>query len=64
MTQLGNMFLKSRTVQVLAPHPVVPTMHSNTMVINYPSRIDSALEVFISFMAVEFELQSFHDVYL
>jgi hypothetical protein len=38
--QLSNMFLKSRTVQVLSPHPVVPLMQGYRMVVDYPSSID------------------------
>jgi hypothetical protein len=38
--QLGYVFLKFGTVQVFAPHQVVPTMKSNRMVINYPCGID------------------------
>jgi hypothetical protein len=40
LPQLGNMLLKSRTVQALSPHPVVPFVKCNRMVINYPSSID------------------------
>jgi hypothetical protein len=52
LSQFGNMRLEFRAVQVFTPHSVVPFMQGYTMVINYPSRVDGALEVFIPFMAV------------
>jgi hypothetical protein len=50
--QLGNMFLKSRTVQVFVPHPVVPSMQSNATVINNSSSIDSLIEIAIALVTV------------
>jgi hypothetical protein len=41
------MFLKFGTVQVFTPHPMIPTMESNAMVINYSGGVDCPLEVFI-----------------
>ncbi len=54
------MALKFCTTQVLAPHPVVPTMKGNTMVINYPTRVNHALEVSIPLVFVQLKLQGFH----
>ena len=47
LSQLGDMRLKFRTVQVLAKHPVVPFVKCNAMVINHPSGIDRPLEMLI-----------------
>jgi hypothetical protein len=54
------MFLKFRAVQVLAPHPVVPTMQRDAVVINYPSGVYCPLEVFIPLVLIQLELQGLH----
>jgi len=54
------MLLKFRTVQMFAPYPIIPLMESNTVIINNSSGIDCPLEVFISLVTVQFELQGFH----
>jgi hypothetical protein len=51
-TQFGNMSLKFCTTQVLAIPTVVPSMESNAMVINDPSRVNRLLEVFIAFVLI------------
>jgi hypothetical protein len=48
LSQFGNVTLKLIAVQVLTPHPVVPFVKRNAMVINHPGSIDTAFEVFIS----------------
>jgi hypothetical protein len=60
LSQFGNMSLKFVAIQVLAPHAVVPFVECNAMVINYPSRIDSPLEVLITLALIQLELQGFH----
>jgi hypothetical protein len=57
------MSLKFGTVQVFTPHPVVPTMQGNAVVIDYPSSINRLLEVSIPLVTVELELQCFHTAY-
>jgi hypothetical protein len=59
-SQFGDMSLKFVAIQVLAPHAVVPFVECNAMVINYPSRIDSPLEVLIALALIQLELQGFH----
>jgi hypothetical protein len=34
LSELGNMFLKSRTVQVLSPHSVISPVECNRMIID------------------------------
>jgi len=48
---------------MLAPHPVIPLVESNAMVIDRSSSVDCALEVSIPLVFVELKLQGFHDVY-
>jgi len=45
---------------MLAPHPVIPLVESNTMVIDRSSSVDCALEVSIPLVFVELKLQGFH----
>jgi hypothetical protein len=40
LSQLGNMRLKFAAIQVLTPHPVVPFVERNAMVIDRPSSIN------------------------
>ncbi|MEG4633293.1 hypothetical protein QUB56_27560 [Microcoleus sp. AR_TQ3_B6] len=40
LSQLGNMRLKFAVIQVLTPHPVVPFVERNAMVIDRPSSIN------------------------
>ncbi len=61
--KLGDVFLQSGTVQVLAPHSVVPFVEGNTMVVDTPCGIDCPLEVSIPLMLVELELERFHGCY-
>jgi hypothetical protein len=49
---------------MLAPHPIIPTMQSNAVVIDNSSRVDSLLEVSIPLVTVELKLQSFHAIML
>jgi hypothetical protein len=60
LPQFGNMSLKFRAIQVLIPHPVVPFVKGNAMVINHPGSIDRPLKVFISTALIKFELQYLH----
>jgi hypothetical protein len=60
LSELGNVFLKSRTVQVLPPHPVVPFVKGNTFVIDNSSGINRPLKIPIALVTVKFELQGFH----
>ncbi len=61
--KLGDVFLQSGAVQVLAPHSVVPFVEGNTMVVDTPCGIDCPLEVSISLVLVELELERFHGCY-
>ncbi len=45
---------------MLAPHPVIPLVESNAMVINYRSSIDCSLKVFIPLVLIQLKLQGFH----
>jgi len=45
---------------MLAPHPVIPLVESNAMVIDCSSSVDCALEVSIPLVFVELKLQGFH----
>jgi hypothetical protein len=45
---------------MLAPHPVIPLVESNAMVIDRSSSVDCALEVSIPLVFVELKLQGFH----
>jgi hypothetical protein len=47
LSVFGNIRLKFCTIQMLSPHPVVPFMECNAMVINHPGSIDTSLKVFI-----------------
>jgi hypothetical protein len=47
LSQFGNMRLKFCTIQMLSPHPVVPFMECNAMVVDHPGSIDTSLEVSI-----------------
>jgi hypothetical protein len=60
LAELGNMNLKFAAIQVFPPHPVVPFVKCNAMVIDHPSSIDTAFEVSISLALIELELQGFH----
>ncbi len=50
------MGLKFGTAQVFAPHPVVPFVEGNSMVVDIPSSVDRPLEIPIAFVAVQLEL--------
>jgi len=45
---------------MLVPHPVIPLLESNAMVIDRSSSVDCALEVSIQLVFVELKLQGFH----
>ena len=45
---------------MLAPHPVIPLVEINAMVIDCSSSVDCALEVSIPLMLVELKLHGFH----
>jgi Ribbon-helix-helix protein, copG family len=60
LSEFGNMSLKLRAIQMLAPHPVVPFVQGDAMVINHPGRIDRPLEVLISTALIELKLQCLH----
>jgi len=47
LSEFGDMTLKFAAIQVLTPHPVVPFVKCNAMVINHSGSIDTSLEVFI-----------------
>jgi hypothetical protein len=47
LSVFGNMRLKFCTIQMLSPHPVVPFMECNAMVVDHPGSIDTSLEVSI-----------------
>ncbi|MEG4630790.1 hypothetical protein QUB56_14410, partial [Microcoleus sp. AR_TQ3_B6] len=47
LSVFGNMRLKFCTIQMLSPHPAVPFMECNAMVINHSGSSDTALKVFI-----------------
>ena len=47
LSQLRNMRLKLAAIQVFAPHPVVPFVKRNAMVIDHPGSVDTALEMSI-----------------
>jgi hypothetical protein len=54
------MSLKFRATQVLAPHSVVSFVEGNRVIIDHSSSVNSSLEISVSLMAVELELQCFH----
>ena len=58
--KFGDVFLQFCTVQVLAPHSVVPLGSSNTMVIDPSCSVKCPLEVSIPLVFVELELERFH----
>lgn len=60
LSLFGDMALKFAAIQVLSPHPVVPLVKGNAMVINHPGSIDRPLKVFISTALIELELQCLH----
>jgi hypothetical protein len=45
---------------MLAPHPVIPLVESNAMVIDCASSVDCARSVSIPLVLVELKLQGFH----
>jgi hypothetical protein len=45
---------------MLAPHPVIPLVESNAMVIDRSSSVDCARSVSIPLVFVELKLQGFH----
>ena len=45
---------------MLSPHPVVPFVECNTVVINHSSGIDTSLEQSVPLVTVELKLQDFH----
>ena len=47
---------------MLTPHPVVPFVKCNIMVINHPGSIDRPLKVFIMTALIELELEFFHAI--
>ncbi|MEG3866657.1 hypothetical protein QUA46_09920 [Microcoleus sp. MON2_D6] len=48
LSDFSNMTLKLAAIQMLAPHPVVPFMECNAMVVDHPGSIDTSLEMSIS----------------
>ena len=48
---------------MLAPHTVVPLMQSNRMIVDTASRIHDTLEISISLVTIQLELQCLHTVY-
>jgi hypothetical protein len=54
------MFLKPRAVQVFAPHPIVPTMKGDAMVIYHSCGVNCPLEMPIALVTVQLELESLH----
>jgi hypothetical protein len=48
---------------MLAPHPIIPLVESNAMVIDRSSSVDCALEVSIPLVFVKLKLQGFHASY-
>jgi hypothetical protein len=61
-SELSNMFLELGAVQVFAPHPIVPTMQRNTVVVNRSRGINDALQVTISLVVVQLELERLHTI--
>lgn len=59
---LSDVFLKLGTVQVLAPHSVVPFVQGNGVVPNYSSRIDLPLKASVPLVLIKLKLQSFHAI--
>jgi hypothetical protein len=47
---------------VFAPHPIVPTMQRNTVVVNRSRGINDALQVTISLVVVQLELECLHAI--
>jgi hypothetical protein len=45
---------------MLVPHPVIPLLESNAMVIDRSISVDCAIEVSIPLVFVELKLQGFH----
>ncbi len=42
-------------VQVIAPHPVVPFVQRNYVIVNNPSRIDDSLQESIPLVVIQLE---------
>ncbi len=61
LSQLGNVFLKFCTIQVLTPHPVVPSMKGDAMVIDNSGSVNCLLKISIPLVVVQFKLQCFHE---
>jgi hypothetical protein len=61
-SELSNMLLELGAVQVFAPHPIVPTMQRNTVVVNRSRGINDALQVTISLVVVQLELERLHAI--
>ena len=60
LAAFGDMLLELGTVQVLAPHPVVPFVERNTVVVDTSCGVNCPLEVSVPLVAVELELERFH----
>jgi len=51
-SELGYMLLKLILVQVFTKHTIKAFMQSNTVVINVPRCIDTAMQMLVSFVSI------------
>jgi len=58
--QLSDMSFELIAVQVFPPHPVVPFVECNTVVIDHSSSIHTPLEKSIPLVLIQLKLQCFH----
>jgi putative transposase len=60
LPKLGNMALKLSTIQMLAPHSVVPLVECNAVIVDTRRSIYSTFEVPVPLVRVDLKLHRFH----